>query len=151
MYPSVWTPHMTVAAIVEREGRFLMVEEIAEGSRVYNQPAGHLEPGETLLQAVVREVLEETRGHFLPEAIVGFYRWTSPVTEETHMRITFCGGLNGTDPERSLDDPIIEPHWLSYEQLEERREALRSPLVLGCLDDYRDGRRYPLELLRDFG
>lgn len=149
MYPNVWTPHMTVAAVVERDGRFLVVEEIAEGNRVFNQPAGHLEPNESLVDAVIREVLEETRSHFLPDHIVGVYRWANPATQETHMRVAFSGGLNGSEPERVLDDPIIQPHWLTYDELQARNGALRSPLVLGCIDDYLRGCHYPLELLRD--
>lgn len=149
MYPRVWTPHMTVAAVVEHDGRFLVVEEFAEGERVYNQPAGHLEPNEGLVEAVVREVLEETRSHFVPEAIVGFYRWVHPRTTETHMRVAFSGILDGSDPGRDLDDPIIEPHWLTYTELQACGDRLRSPLVLGCVDDYLQGYRYPLALLRD--
>ncbi|MEX0607078.1 MAG: NUDIX hydrolase [Halofilum sp. (in: g-proteobacteria)] len=142
---------MTVAAVVEQDDRFLVVEEMAEGHRVFNQPAGHLEPDESLLQAVIREVLEETRGHFRPQNLVGLYRWCNPATLETHMRVTFCGTLNGSDPERPLDDPIIEPHWLSYDDLRALDGELRSPLVLSCIDDYLRGCRYPLELLRDLG
>lgn len=149
MYPSVWTPHMTVAAVIERDGRFLMVEERAEGRRVYNQPAGHLEPDERLVDAVVREVLEEARTHFVPEAVVGLYRWVNPASGETHVRVAFSGTVNGIEPERPLDDPIIEAGWYSYEELRARPEALRSPLVLGCIEDYLRGRRYALDLLRD--
>lgn len=149
MYPSVWTPHMTVAAIVERDGRFLVVEEIADGSRVYNQPAGHLEPNERLVDAVAREVLEEARAHFVPEAVVGLYRWVNPGNGETHVRVAFAGRIDDTEPGRALDDPIIAAHWLSYDDLAAQRERLRSPLVLGCIDDYLRGCRYPLALLRD--
>lgn len=149
MYPSVWTPHMTVAAVVERDGRFLMVEEIADGDRVFNQPAGHLEPDERLVDAVAREVLEEARAHFVPEAVVGIYRWVNPETGETHVRVAFAGRIGATEPERTLDEPIIAAHWLSYDDLAARRERLRSPLVLGCIDDYLHGYRYPLAILRD--
>lgn len=149
MYPSVWTPHMTVAAVVERGGRFLVVEEIAEGTRVFNQPAGHLEPGEQLLQAIVREVREETGTRFVPEAIVGIYRWVNPLNEETHVRIAFTGPVEEDDSDPALDHPIIARHWLSYDDLQADPARLRSPLVLGCIDDYRHGARYPLELLRE--
>lgn len=140
---------MTVAAIVERDGRFLVVEEIADGSRVFNQPAGHLEPDERLVDAVAREVLEEARAHFVPEAVVGVYRWVNPGNGETHVRVAFAGHIGATEPERTLDDPIIAAHWLSYDDLAAQRERLRSPLVLGCIDDYLRGCRYPLALLRD--
>ncbi len=149
MYPSVWTPHMTVAAVVERGGRFLVVEEFADGERVFNQPAGHLEPGEPLLDAVVREVREETGTRFLPEAVVGIYRWVNPANRETHVRIAFHGHVEEDEDAPELDEPIIARHWLSYEELRANRERLRSPLVLGCIDDYRTGVRYPLELLRE--
>ena len=149
MYPHVWTPHMTVAAVVEQDERFLVVEEIADGTRVFNQPAGHLEPGESLADAVVREVLEETRAHFVPEHIIGIYRWVHPTNAETHVRIAFGGHLNGSEPARALDDPIIAPHWLRYDELQACGETLRSPLVLGCVDDHRRGRAFPLGLLRD--
>lgn len=142
---------MTVAAVVEHDGRFLVVEEIADRSRVYNQPAGHLEPDESLIEAVIREVLEETRSHFQPQSLVGIYRWLNPASGETHMRVAFTGSLDGSDPDQALDDPIIEPHWLSHEELRARNGALRSPLVLTCIDDYLRGCRYPLELLRDLG
>jgi len=141
---------MTVAAVIEAEGRYLVVEELAEGQRVFNQPAGHLEPGERLTEAVVREALEEAGVHFVPEHVIGLYRWINPRNDETHLRVAFAGHLNGSDPERTLDDPIIAPHWLSYGELLARRASLRSPLVMGCIDDHLRSCRYPLELLRDF-
>lgn len=140
---------MTVAAIVERDGRFLVVEEIADGEQVFNQPAGHLEPGEPLLDAVVREVREETGTRFLPESVIGIYRWVNPGNEETHVRIAFHGRIEEDDDAPELDEPIIARHWLSYDELRANRDRLRSPLVLGCIDDYRLGTRYPLELLRE--
>jgi len=149
MYPEVWTPHMTVAAVVEREKRFLIVEEIADGARVLNQPAGHLEPGERLLDAVVREVREETRTRFLPEAIVGVYRWLNPATGETHVRIAFSGEIEEDGDDGALDEPIIACHWLEYDQLETVPDQLRSPLVMACIDDYLTGARHPLTLLRE--
>lgn len=149
MYPSVWTPHMTVAAVIERDRRFLMVEEHADGRRVYNQPAGHLEPDERLVDAIVREVLEETRTHFRPQAVIGVYRWVHPGSGETHVRVAFSGATDGSEPDRALDDPIIAPRWCSYDELRADPATLRSPLVLGCIDDYLGGRRYPLELLRE--
>lgn len=140
---------MTVAAVIEHDGRFLVVEEFADGERVFNQPAGHLEPGEALLDAVVREVREETGTRFLPEAVVGIYRWVNPVNRETHVRIAFVGAIEEDETAPELDEPIIARHWLSYEELQAKRKQLRSPLVLGCIDDYRLGVRYPLSLLRE--
>ena len=149
MYPRVWTPHMTVAAVVEDDRRFLVVEEMAEGARVFNQPAGHLEPGESLVDAVVREVLEEACCHFVPEHVIGVYRWVNPNNEETHVRVAFGGRIDGSEPGRALDEPIIAPHWLSYDDLVARGDSLRSPLVLGCIDDHLRGCAVPLDLLRD--
>ena len=149
MYPKVWTPHVTVAAIIEREEHYLLVEEIAEGARVYNQPAGHLEPEESLQDAVVREVLEEAATHFRPQGIVGVYRWINPENGETHMRVAFHGQTTGMDPGRPLDEGIVAPHWLPYEDIAALGPALRSPMVLGCLDDYRRGQSFDLALLRD--
>lgn len=151
MYPNVWTPHMTVAAVIEDAGRFLMVEEMAEGRRVYNQPAGHLEPGERLVDAVVREVLEEARTHFVPEKVIGIYRWVNPASGHTHVRVAFAGRATGTDPGRALDAPILDTAWWTHEELRALGTALRSPLVLGCVEDYLGGAAYPLALLRDLG
>lgn len=141
---------MTVAAVIEHAHRYLLVEEIAEGERVLNQPAGHLEPGEGLADAVVREVLEESGFHFVPEHLIGIYRWVNPRNQETHVRVAFSGSIAGSEPERELDSPIIAAHWLGYPDLLGRRERLRSPLVLGCIDDHRRGRQYPIEMLREF-
>ena len=149
MYPRVWTPHVTVAAVIEHEEHFLLVEEIADGRRVYNQPAGHLESGESLLDAVRREVLEEAASHFEPTGVIGVYRWVHPESGETHMRVAFHGALTGSEPGRSLDDCIVAPHWLTYEDIAGLGRALRSPMVLGCIDDYRRGRSFPLDLLRE--
>ena len=140
---------MTVAAVIERDDRFLMVEERADGRRVYNQPAGHLEPGEALVEAVIREVLEEARTHFVPDSVIGLYRWVNPASGHTHLRVAFAGTDRGTEPDRPLDDPIIGTRWYTYDELRALGTALRSPLVLGCIDDYLGGRRYPLDLLRD--
>lgn len=153
MYPRVWTPHLTVAAVIEDDGRFLMVHERADGAYVYNQPAGHLEPDERLVDAVVREVLEETHRHFEPTALVGIYRWVHPDKGETHVRVAFSGRVtaSASAPDMPADDAVIQADWWPYTALQEVAGELRSPMVMRCLDDYLAGHRYPLELLRDVG
>jgi 8-oxo-dGTP pyrophosphatase MutT (NUDIX family) len=140
----VWGPDVTVAALAEREGRFLIVEERIRGRLVLNQPAGHLETNETLLQAVVRETLEETAWHFTPLALLGVYLWRSP-RGHTTLRFAFSGEVDHFEPERTLDPPVIAAHWLSLAELERRSPQLRTPLVLRCIGDYLAGRRLPLD------
>lgn len=142
-----WHPHVTVAALIERADRFLLVEEAVAGGIVYNQPAGHWEPGEDLLDAVRREVLEETRCRFEPQALVGIYQWTHPLRQETFLRFAFAGACGDPDERRALDAGIIACHWLTHAELTAPGIVLRSPLVLRGIDDYRAGRRYPLALL----
>ena len=148
---SVWKPAVTVAAIVERGGRFLFVEEEAEGRRVLNQPAGHLDPGESLVHAVVREVLEETAYRFRPTALVGVYRWHYAPRDTTFLRFAFCGNAGDAEPGRALDPEILALHWFTPEELAARRSMHRSPLVEQCVADYLAGTRFPLEVLsREF-
>jgi 8-oxo-dGTP pyrophosphatase MutT (NUDIX family) len=142
-----WKPNVTVAAIVERGGQFLMVDEQADNRQVYNQPAGHLEEGEDLLAAVVRETLEETGRRFTPDAVVGVYLWRNPENSVTFLRVCFCGTVGEQDPQRPLDTGIRSAVWLSREQLAATPHRLRSPLVLQNIDDYLAGSRYPLSLL----
>jgi len=138
---------VTVAAIIEREGRFLMVEERAGGNLVLNQPAGHLEQGESLLTAVVREAIEETGHHFEPSHIVGFYLWRSEEAGTTYLRIAFCGTAEPSADVAPLDEGIVAVHWLTRAQLLNKQRQLRSPMVLRCLDDYLAGNRYSLDCL----
>ena len=142
-----FNPEVTVAAIVELDGRFLMVEERITGRLVLNQPAGHLENGETLVAAVVRETLEETGWTFEPAAVVGIYLWRPPQAQRTFLRIAFCGPALSHDAARALDHGIVGTRWLTREQLAAMGPRLRSPLVLRCVDDYLAQVRYPLELL----
>ena len=142
-----WKPDVTVAAVAQHEGRFLFVEERSGGRIVLNQPAGHLEDGETFLEAVVRETLEETAWRFEPQAVVGVYVWRRPQTARTFLRVAFSGELRDHDPARPLDRGILRTRWLTREQLQEPRLRLRSPLVTQCLDDYLAGTRYPLSLI----
>lgn len=139
-------PDVTVAAVVERDGRFLIVQERAARRIVLNQPAGHLEEGESLVQAVVRETLEESGYHFVPEAVTGLYLWRGPAGR-TFLRVAFAGSVGEQINGASLDRAIIRTGWISREQLRNRKAELRSPLVLLCIDDYLRGLRYPLELL----
>jgi 8-oxo-dGTP pyrophosphatase MutT (NUDIX family) len=143
----VWKPDVTVAAIAERDGQFLVVEERASGRVVINQPAGHLEDGETFLDAVVRETLEETAWVFAPRAVVGVYVWRPAHVNRTFLRIAFSGELAGHDAARPLDHGILRTRWLSRTELAEPRARLRSPIVLQCVDDYLAGARYPLSLI----
>ncbi len=145
----VWKPHATVAAVIEQDGRFLMVEEVAGGKQVYNQPAGHLEPGESLLDAVIRETLEETAGVFEPSYITGIYRWQQDNNGKSFLRFSFYGECTRFHEDQPLDDGIIRAVWLSREELAAQPEKLRSPMVLNCIDDYLRGKQYPLELLTD--
>ena len=142
-------PHITVAAVIEQEGRFLFVEERAGGRTVYNQPAGHLERGENLLEAVVRETWEETAWRFNPAALSGVYQWASPENHVTYLRFCFTGVCHGHDPQQPLDTGIIRTWWLTRDELMARSRQHRSPLVLRCVDDYQAGKRYPLELYTD--
>ena len=145
----VWKPRVTVAVVAERQGRFLMVEEHVHGQVCFNQPAGHLEDNESLVEAAIRECLEETAWHFRPTALVGIYRWRNAEKNDTYLRATFCGECDAEDTRRELDSDIIAAHWLTHDDIRSRSELLRSPLVLKSLDDYLDGQRYPLELLTD--
>lgn len=144
-----WMPHVTVAAIVESSGKFLMVEEHVEGRLVLNQPAGHLDDGESLSEAVIRETLEETGWHFQPRAVTGIYRWRHPVNGETFLRVAFSGRCTDHDAHRPLDTGIVQALWMARDELGSRGGMLRSPLVLRCLDDYLAGNSFPLAMLND--
>jgi phosphatase NudJ len=146
---SRWKPNVTAAAVIEQRGRFLLVEErTADGLRL-NNPAGHLDPGESLLQAVVREVLEETARTFTPTHLVGIYlaRLQRGVEDVTYLRFAFAGSVGAPDAGRALDAPIVRTLWLAPAEIEASRERHRSPLVWRCVQDHRAGRRYPLEAL----
>lgn len=142
-------PRITVAAIAERNGRFLFVEERSgAGDLVINQPAGHLERSESLLEAVARECLEETACHFRPHSLVGLYLWSHPSIERGYLRVCFAGSVGEPDPARALDDGIERVLWLNRDELADQADRLRSPLVLNGVDDYLAGERYPLSLLK---
>ena len=137
-------PEITVAAVTEKDGRFLVVEERIDRRLVLNQPAGHVEPGETLLQAIVREVREETGWLFTAKELVGVYLWRRPDTGSMTKRFTFTGAVTDHRPDQPLDDGIITTHWLTQADLQSRELELRSPLVLRCIEDYLAGQRQPL-------
>lgn len=137
---------LTVAAIAERDRCFLVVQERAARRIVLNQPAGHLEDGESLIEAVIRETREETGRSFEPESVTGIYLWRGP-RERTVLRVVFAGRVGERDESRALDRAILRTHWLGRDELAARAGELRSPLVLRCIDDYLLGIRYPLALL----
>jgi phosphatase NudJ len=142
-----WSPSVTVAAVIERDGRYLMVEETTpEGLRL-NQPAGHLDPGESLLAAVQREALEETACHFSPQALLGVYlaRFRRAGMDVTYLRFAYLGRAGEPEPGRELDQPIVRTLWLTADQVRERSAEHRSPLVMRCIDDHLAGRRLPLD------
>lgn len=145
----IWAPHVTVAAVAERAGKFLLVDEVVDGRRVLNQPAGHLDEGEGLVAAVIRETLEETAWRFTPTALVAIYRWRAVHSRETFLRLTFCGEVSDHDPTQDLDVGIVRSVWMTPSELAAEPQRLRSPLVLRSINDYRQGARHSLSILSD--
>ncbi|MBO6850231.1 MAG: NUDIX hydrolase [Marinobacter sp.] len=144
-----WTPHATVAVIVEDDdGRFLLVEEVSSGLVVFNQPAGHIEEDEAILDAVRRETLEETGWQVEPTHFLGLYTYKAPANGVTYYRFCYSARAVKKVSER-LDDGIIAAHWLTVDEVGRLGEKLRSPLVLKCIEDYRNGRRFPLDVVVD--
>ncbi len=146
-----FNPSVTVAAIVEREGRYLLIEENVLGRRVLNQPAGHWEKGETLTQACVRETLEEAACEVTPTALVGIYQRHDAAEGKTYLRLAFSARFEAEHPGRPLDKGIVRTWWLTPEELRQRAGEHRSPLVMQCVEDHLAGRRVPLDLLQDAG
>jgi 8-oxo-dGTP pyrophosphatase MutT (NUDIX family) len=138
-------PDITVAAVCCRNDRFLVVEERIAGRLVFNQPAGHLEDRESLVEAVIRETREETAWRFVPEALLGIYLWRRPHNGVTTFRFAFVGQADDHRPDLALDRGIVAAHWLTRAELSLRENRLRSPLVLRCIDDFLAGKRAPLE------
>lgn len=145
-----WKPNVTVAAIAEDDGRFLLVEEDVDNLIVFNQPAGHLEENETLLDAVRREVMEETAREFEPQSLVGVYLYPNPRRDIMYLRFCFAGRCLQHHADEPLDEGIIRAVWLTRDEIRAQREKMRTPLVERCLDDYIAGNRYPLEILNHF-
>ncbi len=143
-----WPPHITVATLVERDNLFLMVEETEAGQQVINQPAGHLDPGETLYEAAIRETLEETGWEVKPSAIIGIYHYLHPVTDIIYHRITYAAEAV-RQASTELDPDISQVLWLSAEEILGDSYVRRSPVVAECLKDYQQGQRYPLTLIKE--
>lgn len=144
-----WTPHSTVATIVERDGRFLCVEEqsVSRGSLVINQPAGHIEPNESFIDAAIRETQEETGWTIRPTALLGMYVYTAPSNGITYHRYCFIAEPVSYDPEQPLDSGIEQALWLTLDELKQQSDKLRSPMVTRCIHDYLSGRHYPLDFI----
>lgn len=144
-----WAPRVTVAALVAREGRYLFVEEaLGDGHRL-NQPAGHLEPGEGLIDAVIRETREETGWLVEPTGLVGLYRWAPGPRRPTYLRVAFAARPLRHDPQQPLDPPVVRALWLDRDGLQRFATPPRSPLVMRCLDDFLAGAVGDLGLIRD--
>ena len=146
----IWKPHVTVAAVIERDGKFLLVEEHTPQGLRFNQPAGHLEAHESLFDAAVRETLEESAYHFVPTHLTGIYRWHGAEANRTYLRFAFAGKLAGYEEHRALDTGIVCALWLSLDEIRATQSRHRSPLVLRCIEDYLAGHRYPLELITHY-
>ncbi len=143
----IWKPNVTVAAVIERDGKFLLVEENTSHGVRFNQPAGHLEAEESLLAAVVRETMEESACEFEPQHLVGIYRWHLPESDITYLRFAFAGNMLAHYPERALDEGIIRPVWMTVEEIRANQERHRSHMVLRCVEDFLAGKRYSLDIL----
>ncbi|MFN7087286.1 MAG: NUDIX hydrolase [Burkholderiales bacterium] len=146
----IWKPNVTVAAVLEQGGRFLLVEEHTDLGPMFNQPAGHLEPGESLLEGAVRETLEETAYLFEPTALLGVYQYHHAPKDTTYLRFAFVGKTTSHDAARALDTGIIRAVWLTPEEIRRHGRRHRTPLVMRCIDDHLAGRRFPLDLITHY-
>ncbi len=138
---------LTVAAVVERDGRFLVIEERSSGRDVITQPGGHIEAGESPEAACVREVLEETGCDVTIDSLLGTYLWINPVTRQQFLRIVYTAEFLQQHTDRQLDDGIIAAHWLYKSEIEHRRHNFRTPAVMKCIDDFLSGQRLPQSIL----
>lgn len=146
----VWKPHVTVAAIIEKDHQFLLVEEHTSNGLEFNQPAGHLEPGESLIDAIKREVNEETAWHFTPKYITTIQLWRRHPNASSFLRVCFTGIIHNFQEGQTLDKDIVATHWLNYDEIIAKQAQLRSPLVLTTINQYLEGVRHPLSLLKTF-
>lgn len=142
-----WRPDLTVAAIVQREQQFLIVEERIQGALVLNQPAGHVEDGESILEAALRETLEETAWRLRPRHLLGLYLWRNPANGSSILRVAISGEVLDHDGARALDEGIVAAHWMTRDELLAPTACLRSPLVMRCIDDHLAGVRHDLSAL----
>jgi len=147
----IWKPNVTVASLIELDGKFLMVEEKSANGPVLNQPAGHLEPNESMQDAVVRETLEETGYQFTPSAVIGSYLWHNDANETTYFRTTFSGNVSEKQvAAENLDEGIIRVLWMTRADILANKKRLRSPIILESIDDYLDGKNYPLDVVKSY-
>ena len=146
----VWKPNVTVAAVMCRDGKYLLVEEETDEGLRFNQPAGHLECCEALVDAVVREALEETAHHFKPTALLGVYSWRKEEKDITYLRFAFSGEVVGWEPERPLDTGIIAARWMTLDEVRACADRHRSPLILRCIEDHAAGKSYPLDVITHY-
>ena len=147
MKKAQFKPNTTVAAIIELNGKFLLVEEVTERGNRFNQPAGHLEYGESLIQAVIRETMEEAAYEFTPEALLGVYQWKHPHNDTTYLRFAFIGKVGVHYPLQELDDGIVQAVWMDIDEIRDKAGLMRSPQVITCVDDYLAGKRFPLDVI----
>jgi 8-oxo-dGTP pyrophosphatase MutT (NUDIX family) len=145
--PRQWMPHVTVAAIIEENGKFLLVEEETDRGNRFNQPAGHLEDNESLIEAVIRETQEETAYTFTPKALLGIYHWKHEHNASTYLRFAYIGHVSHHQPTQKLDDGIIRTVWMSIEEIREKALLMRSPQVLTCIEDYLSGKTFALNVV----
>ena len=146
----IWKPNVTVAAIIEQKGKFLLVEEHTSQGLKFNQPAGHLEANESLLNAVVREAREESAYEFEPQHLIGIYRWHADISNTTYLRFAYSGHILAHHTEQALDKGIVRTVWMTPEEIRATTPRHRSPLILQCVEDYLAGKRYPLELVTHY-
>lgn len=140
-----WSAHVTVAAIVEQEGKFLLIEEETDRGNRFNQPAGHLEDNESLFDAVIRETQEESAYRFTPTALLGIYQWKHEHNNSTYLRFAYIGSVSDHQPNQPLDSGILRSVWMTIEEIREKAMLMRSPQVLMCCEDYLKGQSFPLE------
>jgi 8-oxo-dGTP pyrophosphatase MutT (NUDIX family) len=145
-----WKPNVTVAAVINKNDQYLLVEEQTKSGVLFNQPAGHLEPNESIIQGAIRETLEETGYTFRPQWLLGIYNWHSLVNDTTFLRFAFFGTADCYDHNRELDEGIVRAAWFNTNEIYELVHRHRSPLVIKCIEDHLAGKQYPLEILTHY-